>query len=356
MRQYILQSAESWLSQVKPVITTIVHTYFAKMSNSLDRADVQAVLESGQAIQKIKTEATEHLVVLANITKVVFFQVIKHYTVERSVNLATLSLSELGLSQTKHNFAQLSESIKMICEEIHESIDHNNLNASTTMDLATNIEYILQQKLRTLVDSVFVDPTIKLTSAFLESCRNRPQLATMFAFSKEDIALKKAFSDFNVSTQNQKNAEFLLHQLHKAVNNMLTYNPDNRELLRFAIKFGFPLPLAAAKPIASAVHSIFTDNQYGTGFWLSVFAEDADFEKDAPILKFATKITGKLKVNLRCINDQLFLCRADFIKYCDSDDINGCYFYESLMATMKHLRKCFPKHEVSFRELLIKNI
>ncbi|CAF3989486.1 unnamed protein product [Adineta steineri] len=356
MRDYMLQSALSWMSQAKSIISTIAEKHFANIHNSLSYTDIQAVVEGGRAISKLKTEATEHLVVLANITKVVFFQVIKHYAVQRNTNLTTLSLSELGLSQTKHNFDQLAESIKMICEEIQETVENNNPNVYSSNDLIINVQNILQEKLKTLVDSVFIDPTIKLTSAFLESCRNHPQLATMSAFSKEDTALKKAISDFNASTQNKKNAEFLLHQLHKVVIDMLTSHPNDKELLKFAIKFGFPLPLAAMKPIASTVHSIFSKNNYSTGFWLLAYAEDADFEKNQPILKYATADTAKMQIKLRCVNDQLFICRTDFMKYSGSDDINGCFFYESLMEKMKHLKKCFPNHELSFRELLIQYI
>jgi hypothetical protein len=356
MREYMNQWAVSWLSQMEPIIKTIVYTYFANTRNCLSRADVQAVLESSQAIRKLKNEATEHLVVLANISKVVFFQLIKHYVIQQNANLATLSLGELGLSQVPNNFDRLAESIKMACEEIQEDIQDNKSNASSSENLVTLVQGALQEKLKALVNSVFVDPTIKLTSAFLESCRNRPQLATMSAFKNEDTALKRAIFDFNVSTHNKKSTEFLLDQLRKTVIDMLTSNPDDKELLRFAIKFGFPLPLAAAKPIADAAHSIFAQNKYGTGFWVLIFAKDADVAKDKPILKFATKNTAKMEVQLRCDNNQFFLCRADFIKYSGDDNINGRFFYESLMEKMRHLRGCFPKHEISFRELIIQNI
>ena len=86
------------------------------------------------------------------------------------------------------------------CEEIQEIIDSENLNSSLSDDLASIVENILQQQLKALVNAVFIDSTIKLISAFLESCHQHPPLATMSMFNKEDAALKKAITDFNGST------------------------------------------------------------------------------------------------------------------------------------------------------------
>lgn len=101
------------------------------------------------------------------------------------------------------------------------------------------------------------------------------------------------------------------------------------------------------KLIANIVHSIFTENKYSTGFWVLIYSETADFAKDKLILKFSTNQTAKMEVKLRCINNQFFLCHTN---------INAHAFYENLMNKMRHLRKCFPDHQNSFREELIKRL
>ena len=137
---------------------------------------------------------------------------------------------------------------------------------------------------------------------------------------------------------------------------VLRLRPNDKVLLKFAIKFAFPFPVATIKPIANAVHSIFAKQNYATGFFIQVFSENADFNKDEPILSISTNDTAKLIINLRCINDRFFLCRADCLKNGDNDNMMGYFFYENLMAKMKHLRKCFPDHEISFRQLLIEHL
>ena len=355
MCECIVQTADSWLSQAKPMIHTSVHSYFANNSRCFTLTDLRTTIENEQTLRKLKSEVTEHLSVLANVNKVVFFQLIKRYAVEKNANLATLSLSELKLSQLKHNFDQISEILKMTCEEIQETINEKNLNLTSSENLTTVLETFFQEEFRSLANSIFTDPTIKLISAFLESCRQRPQLATMAEFNKEDITLKKAISDLNFVTQTKKNAEFLLDQLYTITNDMLVLNPNDKMLLKFSIKFGFPIPVLALKPIAAIVQSIFVDHGYSTGFWVLVFSEDAKLNENKPIVEFSTSATAKMKVKLRCVNNRVFLCRADCLKLCGETNIN-VNFYENLMDKMKHLRKYFPDHHNSFREELIKRL
>lgn len=354
MRECMLQTAECWLSQATLIIETIVNDYFADSLCCYTRADIQTAIADGQLLHKLKRDVTEHLSVLANINKVVFFQLIKQYAVENNVNLATLPLSELGLSQVQHDFNQIAETIKMTCEEIQEIINSTNLNTSSSDNLTTILENIFHEEFKVLANSICIDPTIKLVSAFLASCRQQPQLATMAAFNKEDAALKKAISDLNFITNRKKNAEFLLEQLRATVNDVLRSNPNDKILLKFAIKFGFALPMDAIKSISDVVQSIFAKNGYSTGFKVLVFAEDSNYNTDKPVLEFATEKTAKLVVKLQCFDNQFFLCRADSVKNSKEMNTNESCFYENLMNVMKHLRKCFPDHQASFREELIK--
>jgi hypothetical protein len=178
----------------------------------------------------------------------------------------------------------------------------------------------------------------------------------MSTFQNVDTDLKKAISEFNVTTHHMKNAEFLFDQLRRTVFDVIKSNPNNKNLLRFAVKLGCPMPLAAIPHIADAAHLILIDAKYGTGFWVYVYDQNADFEKNEPIFKYSTEATGKLVVKLRCINDQVFMCRADAVRYSDIELVNDCFFYESFIDKMKHRAKYFPKHELSFREFLIEKL
>lgn len=356
MQCYVRQLAESWLSRLEPIIKTITDTYFANNPKRYNAADVQTLIEGSQAIRRLTNEVNEQLAIMANATKIVFSQVIKYCAVEKAINLATLSLDELGLSKIKLNIDQIAESLKITCEDIRNIVQELNEDTSSSDNLAIGVQKFLKEKFKLLVNFVFIDPTIKLTSAFLESCRKHPQLATMFAFHEVDNDLKKAISEFTVSTQQKKNAEFLIDQLRQTVTDMIKSNPDNKQLLRFAVKLGCPLPVAAIKHIADAAHLILADNNYGAGFQVFVYTKDANFEAKQPFLTFVTKKGGKLCVELRCINDQFFICRADSIKYPGIDSINDCFFYESFIKKMTHRKYCFPKHELSFRELLLQKL
>lgn len=348
--------AESWSSQLEPIIKLIINEHFSSDRQLYNIADVQTFVESCEPIRKLSNDIKEQLVVMANATKIVFFQLIKHCAVEKNINLATISFDELGLSQIKPNFNQIMESLKITCKEIKENIQGVRENVAPHNSLVNSLSPILNEKFKLLINSVFANSTIKLTIAFLESCRKRPKLATMSTFQNVDADLKKAISQFNVTTHHMKNAEFLLDQLRQTVTNAIKSNPNNKNLLRFAIKLGCPMPFAAISHIANGAHLILIDTNYGTGFWVYVYDKDADFEKNEPILKYSTNATAKLEVKLRCINDQFFICRADAARYRDIELINNCFFYESFIDKMKHRAKYFSKHELSFREFLIEKL
>lgn len=359
MREYMFETGECWLFQVKPVVQMIVQQRFNKINKHYNRIDVQSAIENGQVLRRLTNEVTEHLTVLANINKVVFFQLIKHYAVQRDANLSTLPLHELDLTKKKHNVEQIKETLMMTCEQIEETIENETFETSSSDNLTSSIEEILHEHLKSLVHRVFIDPTIKLVSTFLETCRQRPQLATMFAFNEEDKNVKKAIADFNASTQTKKNAEFLFDELRRRIIEMLRLSPQNKTLLKFAIKSRFPLPTATIEPIANIVESMFSKKGFqSTGFWVSIYSYDDQIESkgNEPIRRIKTNDKAKMDVHLRCFNDQFYLCGADCLKNVDNESMSPYFFYENLISKMKNLRKCFPDHDVSFRQFLLENL
>uniref|UniRef100_A0AC34F413 Chloroplast protein-transporting ATPase n=1 Tax=Panagrolaimus sp. ES5 TaxID=591445 RepID=A0AC34F413_9BILA len=364
---HLTNEANKWISNITELIKKQISKEFKQHKIRCNSDDLNEILQTSLSIIRVKTEITEHLATFSNLTKVLFYQLIKEFAVKENQNMSQLSVSSLQLIG-KYDYSLILEAVIGLCNEVKENLDNNNL--SLDGDNLVNVSEAVTVSTKKLVDSlalsIYVEPSMKLISVYLLECRKPPQLASMASFSANDVNLKKILTDFNDSNNSKKNSKALKEATFKLIQNLLEKFPNDKSIYRFAFKYGYPLPLKSAEMIAMAIHNtLCADHKpkvsYKSGVTLKIFdqIQTDNITSETPLFTFKTASTAKMNVQIGHVNHQLFLSQHDFEAYFgdkSTEDSNIAFFYEGLIKALPMVKGYFPRYHESFRESLIKYI
>jgi hypothetical protein len=219
---------------------------------------------------------------------------------------------------------------------------------------------VFNELARKKIESAFVKNTISVILNYIASMRNAnmgPSEA-QFEFVQEDKQLKQALLDYAHSNKSKRKTQFLIGELHKLTSELIELpSSDNRmklELIKHSIKYGYPLPMSAAKPVADAFDRFLKKSKiYSAGLTLII---SDDTEQNVAL---SYKIgDGKAKMHMRHFNGSVFICQADYrasIGMSDqmNEEVDNAFFYEAFIARMKMYKSNFPKQAETLRAGLL---
>uniref|UniRef100_A0AC34QSP0 Chloroplast protein-transporting ATPase n=1 Tax=Panagrolaimus sp. JU765 TaxID=591449 RepID=A0AC34QSP0_9BILA len=367
--QQVTSECEKFVMKVKQEIETLINEEFKDVSLECAHKDLEALFSTGEGFKNFKSETVEHLSVFASIAKVVFYQVIREYAADEEMNLTIIPVSSIQLIG-EYNCDKLYETIKDICDEIKEFAKNNpdtnvekNLNVETLKELMTTK---LGQQLDLLASSIYIKPIIQITTEYLASCRNKPQLLSMANFAKKDCELKKALTDYNMDKQSKKHSKFLKKALFEVLHQSLAGNPNNKMLYQVAFKYGYPLPMSCAKKLTVIIHQVIVhagsisekEQGFEDGFILKIYDPSQKDFQGKPLISISTAETAKVEVQITHSKGMIFLCESDYQTFVKNEEMpteesTNSFFYEAIIGKLKMTASYFPKHHESFREAMI---
>ncbi|KAE9548231.1 hypothetical protein FO519_008556, partial [Halicephalobus sp. NKZ332] len=237
--------------------------------------------------------------------------------------------------------------IEIFFDELKELVSDANYESDkeeVLKDWLSSFHKLLKEYINETIETTCIGPSSKILYGLFNGAGN-----SIFMESNEDDAvLKKAISNDHFENKTQTKVLFLRKELITFVFDRIRYSPNNKKLLKHAIKYGYPLPLEVMKTVADAIEIAITEAQfYKSGFVLIVTSEEKE------VINYKTKSSGKMKISLEAHGGKLYLCQKDFQ---ENTGLPGTeegkklpFIFEAYIGTFKHLTPKFAKKEETMR-------
>ena len=329
---------------------------------------VKSSLGNSSALKNLQVEINELLNFSGWLLQVEYFARI-HDAVKNNKPLKTVTLaSEIGLPYKYQFFFE--DSIDEILEEFQKRIDDEGYESDTTTRsdasndvLIEAIEYknwkdiftaVTKHVIQKSIDSTLIEPSISIILNYLSSLRdaNMPPSEAQRNFNDEDKSVKQALIEYRASNQSKQKSQFLMNELNRIIHEVLTNSDANRSkaILKIAIRYGYPLPISAAKTVVTAMDIFLTKSGiYQAGITLKIV------DNTQRVIAQHKIRDGKGKLVMQHFNGSIFLCQNDYRAYVGlsnqaTEQTGDAFFYEAFTGYLKHLRPKFPKQAETLRD------
>lgn len=266
----------------------------------------------------------------------------------------------------------VEDAIDEVLEELQKRIDDEGYesNINTVNDIhIENAVYknwkdvlttVTKNTLEKAIDSVFIEPSISVILNYISSSRNSnmPPSEAQLSFNNEDKSLKQALLEYKSTNQSKRKTQFLMNELHSIIHEALTISDVNQSklILKTAIRYGYPLPISAAKIIATAMNTFLASSKiYQSGITLEI-------RDGAGQVTVQHQIgSGKAKLNMQHFHGSIFLCQNDYHIYAGmsnqtTEQGDDAFLYEAFVEHMIDSRSKFPKQAETLREGILKEL
>ncbi|CAF1664350.1 unnamed protein product [Rotaria magnacalcarata] len=363
--EIIRKHIESWRM---PLVKSLMSTCQKKLQQlSKDKYTVEFVkssLKKSFALNNLESEISNLLNFYAWNKQTFYFKTIRTAFKNNTPLNKTNFLSAEGIPIELQFFIDdgidqiLEDFQKRIDDEGYESDSHDNeilIDSANYENWKDAFEAVVIKLIQNAVDSVFIEKTISVILSYIAGLRdaNMPPSEAEISFNQEDKSLKLALVEYKSSNQSKRKAQFLMTELHS----IISKNVDiciNKDIIKTAIKYGYPLPLSSATLIVTVMDRFLTESKiYSAGINLII----TDHENH-DLVKFKTK-DGKAKLQMRHFNGSVFLCQSDYracIGMSDQmyEEVDEAFFYEAFIGYMKNLHSKFPRQAETLREGILK--
>ena len=362
----IRANIESWrVPLLKSLVSTLEKTIGTLSKDKYTIDFVTSALENSFAWKDLQSEVNSLLNFYAWQIQIWYFA--KVQTASRSnVPLRDIDFNCSQAMPSEFQFF-VEDRIEQILEEFEKQTNdegYESDSSDTINDIFTEgVQYdhwkdlftaVCTNLMKHAIDSTFIEPTISVILSYIANSgdSNMPPSEAQLSFIQEDKNLKQALTEYKSSNQSKSRTQFLITELHSIIHKVInsSHLDQSKTILRIAVKYGYPLPLSAAKIVATAIDNFLTKFAIYTA---GVFLKITDDEKRI-LVQFQTK-NGKAKMIMRHIGGVIFVCRSDYHAYAGiseqtTEEVGNAFFYEALIGFLKHLHWAFPRQAETLRE------
>ncbi|UJR11290.1 hypothetical protein I4U23_015471 [Adineta vaga] len=370
--EMIRKNIESWRTPLIKSFEAIVNQKLELLaSNKYTIEFIKSSLKSSFALKNLESEISSLLNFYAWKIQLLYFKTIQ-ISIQNNVPLKNVIFEPVqGLPKELQFF--IEDGIDQILEDFQKRIDdagHQSDENTTINDILIDcVEYknwkdickaVTMKFTQKSIDSLFIEQTISVILSYIASLRdaNTPPSEAQFSFNQEDKSLKQALAEYKSNYQSKRKAQFLMTELYSIISKTINANNvrSNINLIRIAIKYGYPLPLSCATLIATTIDQFLTKSKIYTS---GVFLEITDDKKRVHV-QFKTK-DGRAKMCIRQFNGSVFFCQSDyraFVGMVDQmyEEVDQAFFYEALTGYLKMIRPEFPRQAETLREGVLKEL
>ena len=242
-------------------------------------AFVKCVLQNSFSLKDLENEVNNSLNLFAWQTQIAYFNLIQD-AVQNNASLKNITFPFAKELLTEFQFF-IEDAIDKILEEFENladdkgyQIDVQSVKIDELKDIFTEVieydnwknvfEASSTKLIQKAVDFFFVEQTTSTILAYIHSLRNvnLPSSESELDFTLHDKSLKQALTEYNSANQSKQKTQFLMTELHSIIHKVIAFGDVNNNILKTAVKFGYPLPLSAAKIIAIAIDNFLTKSKF----------------------------------------------------------------------------------------------
>ncbi|KAE9551560.1 hypothetical protein FO519_005233 [Halicephalobus sp. NKZ332] len=311
------------------------------MDNKVSTKLVLDVFENGRSMKFFKSEFKDQLIFSAWLFQSEFYA----YMDSENSNYTFKGLSPEILQHPIENFF----------DELNDFVSDDD-NKSEAQDITENWLNVFHEQLKTLINDMIESTCIEPSSKVLYDLASNREILTFVKHNEDDETLKEAINNDVSESMNQSKILFLRKELVSLFSDrIISYADANKEFLKHAIKYGYPLPLKVMKTVADIIEIVVTESfSYGAGFKLIVNSEENK------VIDYSTKPSAVKEVHLEAYNGYIYLCQRDFQENTGlteaKDEKQLPFFYEAYVRCLKDISHKFVKKEETMRQMILEKL
>lgn len=335
---------------------------------------IKSVLKSSSVWKNLQNELNQSLHLYARLMQIACFANIQR-TIKENQPLESVRVEPTHGLPDEFKFF-IEEAMDEILGEFEKRKDDQSYDSDLEVNSGPAIDILLRHEeyprwkdaltasvgklIGISVDSILIEPSINIILNYLSGVReiNMPPSATQLSFNEEDKNLKEALIEYKSSNESKRKTQFLMNELYSIIKQLFGYTTNNREvdIVKCAIRYGYPIPISAARFLISLMDTFLTNKKiYSAGINLEI-------SDNSQKIVFQFKIKeGKARMKLKHFDGFIFLCQTDYRNYVSianqtTDEVENSFCYEAFIGRMKNLRDKFPKQAETLRAGLLEII